>query len=94
MNKAKTVLRENNAKEHDDKMKSIDFTQAKTCTVCGESKELALYSVHKGTKSGYYSWCLCCSRKKTQKGKRSGKNIPYKIVNNIMTLNMCLSIFQ
>ena len=34
----------------------------KTCTKCGEEKELSEFSKHKRTKDGRDYWCRCCHR--------------------------------
>lgn len=43
---------------------NIDKTQKKTCSVCKIEKTLNDFSVCNGQKSGFYSWCLICSRNK------------------------------
>jgi hypothetical protein len=64
MNESKIKLREKNTEKNTEILKDIDKTQTKKCSICSETKELNEYSIHKGTTSGFYSWCLICSRKK------------------------------
>ena len=62
MSKNKKILREKNIVENIEKLKEIDRTDIKTCSICNEEKELNQFSICKGSKTGFYSWCLKCCK--------------------------------
>lgn len=64
MNKRKLELRKKYIENNNEKLKNVDKTQIKTCSVCKIEKQLNEFSISTGNKTGFYSWCLICSRKK------------------------------
>lgn len=86
LNKAKKLNRERHIKNNNIKLLDIDKSQKKTCSVCNKSKELSQFSIYKGNKSGFYSWCLECSR---QKDKNREKIVINYTINDIKTCNKC-----
>lgn len=86
MGKIKKELTKKNTIKNKDKLKTIDITQIKRCTLCKESKTLSLFSIKKDSKSGFYSWCLMCSRKKDNNRIKIRKE--YSIID-IKKCNKC-----
>lgn len=70
MGECKLKLREKNSNENKEKLKIVDKTQIKTCSVCKKEKQLNEFSISTASKTGFYSWCLICSRKKDNDRKK------------------------
>jgi hypothetical protein len=82
----KRKLREKHTIKNQEKFKTIDKTIISKCTICKQDKPLSDFSIHKGTASGFYSWCLICSRKKF---KEQTKNIEEYNKNDVKTCTKC-----
>lgn len=56
----------------------------KTCSSCGETKNLSLFYKHKGTKDGYYTKCKSCNDayNKTYYEKNKEKIVQYRVDYN------------
>lgn len=89
--------REKNIVENNKKLENVDKTQKKTCSICNIEKELNEFSICKGTKSGFYSWCLVCSKiryKKQNKTTKKYTNIDTKICNTCNKTKLVLENFR
>lgn len=73
MTKQKRKLREKHTIKNEENFKTIDKTKISKCTICKKDKPLSDFSIHKGTATGFYSWCLICSRKKDNDRKKNRK---------------------
>ena len=86
MGKQKRKLREKNTIKNTEILKTVDKTQIKTCSNCNVEKQLSEFSISPANKSGFYSWCLVCSRKKY---KEQTKNIEEYNKNDVKTCTKC-----
>lgn len=86
MAKQTRKLREKNIIKNTEILKTIDKTQLKTCSKCNVEKQLSEFSISPANKSGFYSWCLVCSRKKY---KEQTKNIEEYNKNDVKTCTKC-----
>jgi hypothetical protein len=77
--KRKKELRKKNTIKNQEKLKIIDKTQIRNCTICNKEKQLSEFSIKKDSKSGFYSWCLVCSRKKDNERRKLRKE--YSIID-------------
>lgn len=77
--KRKIELRKKNTIKNQEKLKIIDKTQIRNCTICNKEKQLSEFSIKKDSKSGFYSWCLVCSRKKDNERRKLRKE--YSIID-------------
>jgi hypothetical protein len=97
LGKRKIELRKKNTIINKEKLKTIDKTQINKCTICNKEKKLSDFSIHKGTSSGFYSWCLVCSRKKDNNRKKIRKDyieIDIKNCNQCNTIKTVLKNFS
>ena len=84
--KRKIELRKKNTIVNKEKLKTIDKTQVKTCSNCNKQKQLSEFSISPANKTGFYSWCLICSRKKYKNQK---KNIIQYTKNDVKKCTKC-----
>lgn len=93
-NQAKKILREKNTIKNDEKLKNIDKTQIKVCSICNKKKQLTEFSIHKGTVNGFYSWCLVCSRKKDNNRKKIRKEYTVTDIKDCSQCNKSKNILK
>jgi hypothetical protein len=86
MGKRKIELQKKNTIINKEKLKTIDKTQVKTCSNCNKEKQLSEFSISPANKTGFYSWCLICSRKKYKNQK---KNIIQYTKNDVKKCTKC-----
>jgi hypothetical protein len=86
LGKRKIELRKKNTIINKEKLKTIDKTQIKTCSNCNKEKQLSEFSISPANKTGFYSWCLVCSRKKYKNQK---KNIIQYTKNDVKKCTQC-----
>ncbi len=80
--KLKNQYKENNIN------KKHNLSILKKCSLCLKQKELSYFSKKNDSKSGFYSWCLECSRLKDKKREKIRVNYSYtdtKICNKCNT---------
>lgn len=76
------------------KFKTIDKTIVSKCTICKQDKPLSDFSIHKGTASGFYSWCLICSRKKDNDRKKIRKEYTENDIKDCSQCNKSKNILK
>ena len=69
LNEQKEKLRQKNIKKNS-KIEKSNKTDLKKCSICNQTKELNKFSIYRGNKSGFYSWCLDCCKKKYKVQKK------------------------
>ena len=94
MTKRKIELRKKNTIENEKKLKNIDKTKINKCTICKKEKPLSEFSIHKGTLSGFYSWCLICSREKDNNRKKIRKEYNENDVKKCSKCNIFKTILK
>jgi hypothetical protein len=94
MTKQKRKLREKNTIKNKEKLKIVDKTQIKTCSNCNVEKQLSKFSISPANKSGFYSWCLVCSRKKDNDRKKIRKEYTETDIKDCSQCNKSKNILK
>ena len=94
MYKTKSELRKKYTKENEEKLKEVNKNEIKKCTICETEKQLSEFSIHKGTRIGFYSWCLTCSRKKDNDRKKIRKKYLDTCIKDCSKCNISKNILK
>jgi len=94
MGKTKKELQKKNTIKNTEILKTVDKTQIKTCSNCKEGKQLSEFSISPANKSGFYSWCLICSRKKDNDRKKIKKEYTEIDIKNCTQCNKSKTILK